>query len=201
MAVDLTSTYCGQLLQDAWVARSLGYKKNGFFVDIGAHDGREFSNSYFFERYLNWSGIAIEANPEIFDKLVAGRECKCVKALVSEYDGIRLPFEVSQEHSMLSGVNHSCKDPIYMQSRSLMSLLEEHNAPKQIDYISLDTEGNEPDILQSFDCKKYDVTCWTIEHNGNAERASFIAQWLSHNGYLFRIVEWDFFAIKDRANP
>jgi FkbM family methyltransferase len=191
----------GQLLQDAWVASHLKYKRSGFFVDIGAHDGVEFSNTYAFERNLNWSGICIEPVPEIFDKLVVNRECKCVKALVHQQDSVRFPFEVSGINTMLSGINEQCKDPIYMESKSLMTILAECNAPKVIDYISLDTEGSEPDILRGFNPNEYHVQCWTIEHNGDGERASFIAQWLSDNGYLFRFVNWDIFAVKDWANP
>lgn len=45
-------------------------KKNGFFVDVGAHDGKDISNSLFFEEYLNWDGICIEPNAKVYKELL-----------------------------------------------------------------------------------------------------------------------------------
>ena len=46
-----------------------GYK-NGFFIDIGAHDGVTINNTLYFEKYNNWSGINIEPIKKVYDKLV-----------------------------------------------------------------------------------------------------------------------------------
>ena len=51
-----------QLRQDLFVAKLLNYKKNGYFVEFGATDGIEFSNSYLFSNHYDWKGILSEPN-------------------------------------------------------------------------------------------------------------------------------------------
>lgn len=48
---------------------------------------------------------------------------------------------------------------------TLNDLLQQHNAPREIDYISVDTEGSEFQILQAFDFEYFKVKIWTIENN------------------------------------
>jgi FkbM family methyltransferase len=66
------------------------------FVEIGAHDGRRLSNSWFFERVLGWRGMCIEANPKIYETLRLNRPgCTSVNALVarqSDFNSSRVPF-------------------------------------------------------------------------------------------------------------
>ena len=65
----------GQYKQDKYLDTLFKKKSNGTFVDIGAHDGVTFSNSYFFEKERNWKGICVEPIPEIFSKLDETRNC------------------------------------------------------------------------------------------------------------------------------
>jgi len=55
-------------------------KRNGYFLDIGAHDGIHISNTYLLERRYGWSGICIEANRDTFLKLQKNRKATCVNA-------------------------------------------------------------------------------------------------------------------------
>jgi hypothetical protein len=64
----------------------------------------------------------------------------------------------------------------------LNDLLELYSAPTDIDYISLDTEGSEYNILKTFNFSKYNVKCFTIEY-GNEENRQQIFELLSINGY------------------
>ena len=58
-----------QIGQDLWVQETLKNKKNGYFLDIGAHDGIYLSNTYLLEKNYNWNGLCIEGNPLIVDSL------------------------------------------------------------------------------------------------------------------------------------
>jgi len=58
-----------QLNQDLWVLDTLKHKRNGIFVDVGAFDGINLSNTYLLEKEHGWNGICIEANSESFKKL------------------------------------------------------------------------------------------------------------------------------------
>ncbi|MGR6466210.1 FkbM family methyltransferase [Rhizobium sp. PAMB 3182] len=82
---------------------------------------------------------------------------------------------------------------------SLLDLLEKHNAPKVIDYISIDTEGSEFEILNSFDFSRYKFNALTIENNYTSARQK-ISNILTENCYI-RIFEniskWDDWYIRD----
>ncbi len=62
-------------------------KKNGVFIDIGAYNGVDLSNTFFFEKELNWSGICFEPIKDAFELLCKNRKCKCINACVSDKDG------------------------------------------------------------------------------------------------------------------
>ena len=67
--------YYSQSQQDKIVDILFSKKMNGFFVDIGAHNGVNFSNSLFFETYRDWKGVCIEPIPEVFEQLQKNRNC------------------------------------------------------------------------------------------------------------------------------
>jgi hypothetical protein len=79
--------FFSQAGQDKWVVEFFKFKENGFFLDIGAYDGIEYSNSYYLEKNLNWNGICIEANPTIYKKLISNRNCECLNVAVTDYSG------------------------------------------------------------------------------------------------------------------
>jgi len=77
--------YYSQSNQDKWVAEFLEFKKNGYFIEVGAYDGIQTSNTYFFEKNFNWSGICIEANPSVFNSLIKNRKSVNVNKAVTDY--------------------------------------------------------------------------------------------------------------------
>lgn len=76
--------FYSQSEQDKWVCEFFNYKKNGYFVEVGAYDGIQTSNTYFLEKELAWTGVCIEADTTIFQELSKHRKSKkyqscCVK--------------------------------------------------------------------------------------------------------------------------
>ena len=75
-----TSQFGQSLFVDAY----LGNVENGFFVECGAADGKTFSNTFFFEKVRNWSGLLIEANPTSFRKMsLSGRTAYMINVCLS----------------------------------------------------------------------------------------------------------------------
>lgn len=67
--------------------------KNASFVEIGANDGLHMSNSYFFETFLGWRGLCIEANPHVYERLKNNRpNCNNINALIGDPRTSPLPF-------------------------------------------------------------------------------------------------------------
>ena len=146
--------YYSQANQDRWVCEILNFKKNGYFVDIGAYDGIQTSNTYTFEKFLNWNGICVEANHSIYNKLIKNRNCTNVFAAVSNNNGV-CNFGDDKINTGNNLVN------CYL----LEKILIDNNSPKEIDYLSIDVEGHEYDIFKSFNFNNWDIKLITVEHN------------------------------------
>ena len=191
-----------QLSQDRWVREQfllyqarLLQETEPYFVEIGAHDGVELSNSYYFEKHLGWNGLCVEPNPESFKKLILNRGCHCSSFAVSNKKG-QLPINYDVPNPMLAG---AAEGGTLTNCDTITKILEDYEAPRDITYMSIDVEGHEIEVLEGLDLEKFSPAIFTIEHNGDSGRISSLVQWLSSNGYLFRFFHWDIFAIKDWA--
>ena len=75
--------YKSQIGQDKYFIENINMNRRGlYFVDIGAHNGVTFSNTYCLEKYLDWNGLCVEANDLTYDTLLLNRNCKCVNECV-----------------------------------------------------------------------------------------------------------------------
>lgn len=198
-----------QNFQDIWALYQTNYKKNGFFVDFGATDGLTGSNTYILEKDYDWQGILCEPNPIWHDSLEKNRNAKIVKKCVYTKSNEKIEFIATNEPDLSTikgyGDNdeHSFKRKsgiVYeVETISLYDLLEENQSPLTIDYMSVDTEGSEYDILKSyFEDKrneKYKIVCISVEHNFSFARES-IQKLLKTHGYirtLSHFSRWDDF--------
>ena len=165
-----------QHLQDLFVLSELDYRTDGFFVEFGATDGLSISNTWLLEKYFNWKGILAEPAKIWHDRLRSNRNCIIDTRCVWKESGQDIIFNQT-ESPELSKIDSVVNDDWAKDIReinatqypvrtvSLNDLLEEHLAPRDIDYISIDTEGSEFDILEAFDFNSYNVKLWTIENN------------------------------------
>jgi len=165
----LKEGYFSQYGQDKYIIEEL-FKEmpGGFFVDIGANDGFAISNTYALEKKLGWTGIAIEPILRVYEKLKQNRSCLTINACVSELDGDVDFFELEGDTEMLSGIfskydkrhlerieresvgGDGGKRVIRIPSITFNTLCKNHNVTK-IDYLNIDTEGAEYDIIASID--------------------------------------------------
>jgi FkbM family methyltransferase len=192
-----------QLGQDLEVLKFYNNKKNGFFIEIGANDGIELSNTYLLEKTYNWKGICVEPIPTKFKLLCNNRpNSLCYDYAVYNKSNEKVIFDIANNYDLLSGISNyidchkgavnSNKTQITVNTITLNDLLEKSNAPLFIDYLSLDTEGSELEILKSVDLKKYTFGLIDVEHNYSQPRRNEIKKLLTSNGYNYiKENKWD----------
>jgi FkbM family methyltransferase len=184
-----------QLAQDLEVLTFYNNKEGGFFIEVGASDGIKFSNTHFLEHQYNWKGICCEPIPNQFDQLVKNRpNSVCFNEAVYSQSGLTLTFGVVDNNDLFSGIidhlesrlSNDKENPIIqVQTISLLDVLNKANAPSFIEYMSLDTEGSELEILKNFDFNKYTFGLIDVEHNFIEPRRSEIRDLLLSNGYVY----------------
>jgi FkbM family methyltransferase len=168
-----------------------------FFIEIGASDGLAFSNTYLLETKYKWKGICCEPIPNNFEKLVKNRQNSiCYKEAVYNQSGLTLTFDIANVYDLLSGISEhidrhkpavdSNKTTIQVQTISLLDVLDKANAHSFIEYMSLDTEGSEFEILKNFDFGKYTFGLIDVEHNYIEPRRTEIKNLLLSNGYIYK---------------
>jgi FkbM family methyltransferase len=180
----------GEFFQDLWALWEAGGKRNGFFVEFGAAGGKEKSNSYFLEKEMSWSGIVAEPNPNFIDSARLERSCFVSDKCVYSTSGERIEFLATRvpELSRIAAIDpqdghkRSDHDVISVVTVSLNDLLVEGQAPRDIDFLSIDTEGSEYEILSHFDFSRWNVHAIAVEHNGTKMREK-IFELLTRHGY------------------
>jgi FkbM family methyltransferase len=193
----------GQLCQDLLVLLLLKNKKNGFFVEFGATDGITLSNTFLLEKKYGWEGILAEPASNWQENLRANRHCIIDSRCVWEKSGEKLSFFEANDGELstisifkeLDGHSEARKkgNEYFVDTISLNDLLAAHNAPNQIDYLSVDTEGSEFAILNELDFSRYSFNVITVEHNFTETREKVFAL-LTNNGYkriLNDFSQWD----------
>jgi FkbM family methyltransferase len=177
-------------LQDLWVAHETRGQRGGFFVEFGATDGVSASNSLMLEQQLGWRGILAEPARCWHAALRANRTGAIDERCVWVRSGERVRFSEAADpvYSGLAGFSEAPEAAAYeVETIALGELLTAHGAPRRIDYLSVDTEGPEPDILAAFDFAAWDVRLLTVEHNHVPERRERMRAIMDAQGYVRRL--------------
>jgi FkbM family methyltransferase len=173
----------------------------GVFVDVGAHDGKSINNTLFFEESLQWTGINIEPNPEIFTKLTHNRpSCINIKCAVDLRDGTSDFILNTGYTEMLSGLkehydtrhfdrlhheicgNGGSTQIVQVETKRLDGIFDLHNI-NRVHYLSIDIEGGEWAAIQSINFEKVYIDVIEFENN-YPDSSSEILSFLGSKGYL-----------------
>ena len=193
------NNFFSQFEQDKWLYDNFYRdKKEGIFLEIGADDGIDKSNTLFFEKHLEWTGICIEPSPKRFKLLKNNRNCICENYALSDSIGEVDFLDISGWGKGLSGIidkydpRHKIRiaeeianpmnkgrEIINVKTELLSNLLDKHSITK-IDFCTIDTEGSEYDILKTLDFDKYQIDIILVENNYEDDRVNSL---LSSNGY------------------
>lgn len=188
-----------------------GYK-NGYFVDVGAHDGVSLNNSLYFEKSHNWSGINIEPIKTVYDKLSINRpNCANINCAVSNNDGETEFMCCTGRTEMLSGIKatydarhinrvqlenqifQGTSQTIIVPTKRLETILDEYNV-SHINYLSIDVEGAEFEVIKSINFDKVFIDVIGFENN-YIENSLPIIEYLKTKNYVIIHQALDIFMI------
>lgn len=181
-----------QLHQDLFALLISNFKFGGYFVEFGATDGIKFSNTFLLEKYFGWTGVLAEPARKWHSSLRINRnaaiETKCVWGL----SGDKILFnetmvgELSTIDSLSSNDMHShlrLKGEKYeVETITLEDLLAVNQSPHFIDFLSIDTEGSEFEILNVFNFDRHTFGFICCEHNFTPNR-ELVFNLLTSKGY------------------
>ena len=172
-----------QIFQDLFVIYHLN-KKNGTFIEIGAGDGIFLSNSLFLEKNYNWSGILCEPNPSQWQSIKKSRSAKLIRKIIHNKCNKKIKFYINKNSNYLSSIIKK-KDNVTVLNETLcLNHLFKKNKINSLDYCSIDTEGNEIQIIENFNFKKYKVNFFSIEHNFDKKKREKIFSIMKKNNYI-----------------
>lgn len=142
-------------------------KKEGFFIEVGANDGFFQSNTAFFEKEMGWTGILIEPSVKGYEKCKINRPnsiCLNYACVSSDYNEeyIMGDFQSNNPMASVDGLRSKIKDLIPVKAITLEKILDKF-CNKNIDFLSLDTEGYELNILKGINLEKYRPNYMLIE--------------------------------------
>lgn len=186
--------FFSHLGQDQWVADTLDFKRVGFFLDFGSLDGVQSNNTLALERGLGWKGICVEPNPRWYPRVCESRTAICINAALWHESGHHV--EMVDAYGLSSLVAYKNSDTIgelrerdtrgtfFIETLSPNAILERFSVPAIIDYMSLDVEGAELDVLAGLDLQRYPIALMSIEHSEIPEKQKAIRDLLTPHGYL-----------------
>jgi len=171
-----------QLFQDLFVLHLLGMKREGKYLEFGATDGIELSNSLLLEKEFGWSGVLAEPSPQwqaqlkvnrpksqLLDECIYSETGKSINFFVSKYGVLSTieEFRDSDIDSMPGNTKSRNEDgySVKVPTISLNDVFVKYFNGERIDYMSVDTEGSEFVILSNFNFGKYGPKVVTVEHN------------------------------------
>jgi FkbM family methyltransferase len=194
-------TYYSQEKQDELLDTYVfkGYRR-GVFVDVGAWDGVHFSNTRFFEESRGWTGLCIEPRPDEYAQLVVNRPRSiAVRTAIHDREGEGEFLHIPGYSAMLSGLQETydprhrlrietelqgtgvTPETIQVPLTRLQTLLDRYGL-RRIHYLSIDTEGAEPQVLRSIDFSKVFIDVIGFEANYPEDGVALLA-FLAEKGY------------------
>lgn len=187
-----------QIYQDDWVLQMLKFRRDGFFAEVGGHDGVANSNSVVLERLFGWTGMIVEANPRWHREICRNRTAIAFNNAAFSSTGQVLEFV---DAGAVGGLIDQLQDDIHAGKRSeaisagrviqvtgrrVDDMLASAGAPDIVDYISVDTEGSEPEVLRSLDFGRFKVALITVEHGGVEPKREEVLSILEPHGFKRR---------------
>jgi len=159
--------------QDMTILKLFRGKRNGTFIDLAANQAYKLSNTFMLERDLNWSGLCVDSNYNVWSEL-ATRKCTVVAAAVGKFMNEEIPLRFRTKAGKAS-----IRETAY--TVTLNSLFERFHLPPTIDYFSFHFEVADTYVLESFNWKNYKFNVISIEQS----KASLFGETFDQQGYFY----------------
>ncbi len=178
-----------QLGQDFFALSMNGMKRGGYFVEVGAHHGEQLSNTWLLEKEYGWNGLLVEPNPAHQQNLRM-RSAELVEYAAWKRTGDKLTFHATADSALssLAGIQqsdaHDRSDfkALVVETMTLNDILTARGAPKVIDFMSIDVEGAEIDVIDGLNLDNFEVNAMCLEHNHDKKRLAEIGERLRAAG-------------------
>jgi FkbM family methyltransferase len=206
----LKPLWASQLGQDKLVAGLFNFMKGGYFIEIGCGNGTIISNTYTLEHFFEWRGLLVEPSQVFCQDMKRSRTSRIVECAISAqkddktltlitgnvYGSCLEPSPDSSHADFLAacvqlGLSHD------VRSISVDGLCREFDVPAQFEYLSLDIEGGEYDIIKAWPFKLHRPLLLSVEHNYGPTRKD-IRELLHDEGYSCFGLEWDDFFVSNQ---
>ena len=170
--------------QDLFALLSNDFKKDGVFIEFGAYDGVIFSNTYLLEKQFGWTGILIDPIPSHFESMKLNRNCKLIHGAITveKQDSVLIEELPASDLSMSVNKRKLFKKIHEVKAFTLLEIIDLNLTSNEIDFLSIDIEGNDLDILKSLDLNRYKIKAVCVEHNFR-EGSDEIINYMDKNGY------------------
>tara|TARA_B100000401_G_scaffold366579_1_gene264815 strand:- start:82 stop:924 length:843 start_codon:yes stop_codon:yes gene_type:complete len=189
-----------QIYQDIFASFIIGDKFEKTFLEFGATDGLDISNSYLLENSFNWKGVLAEPSPQWHEALKKNRKnskiitnCiwkeseKTLDFFMSDFGSLSTIKDFVENDKISIPTNTEIRKKsgttISVKTISLNDVIKKYFCSICPSYISIDTEGSEYEILKTFDLNNFRPKVFTIEHN-HTENESKLDELLITNGYI-----------------
>lgn len=191
-----TNIYYSQFDEDKILSKIFKTVKKGICVEVGANDGINDSTTYHFER-KGWQCVLIEPNPDLCKSIRSVRKAQLFECAASDKNG-EVYLNVAEGKGRAHGVSTICNDQkaiefiesfgfkiksVKINIRTLDDMLNELQRISKIDFITIDVEGNELNVLKGFDLNKWKPTILIIEDN-SYYKDDTIVRYLKSEGYI-----------------
>jgi len=183
--------FSAQYAQDIVAYLFFKGKTDGFYIDIGANDGFSGSTTYWAEQ-IGWKGICVEPQKNVFERMKKARKCAIYNCAVSNcsqesvefimFPGIDtrsgLADSMSQSH-IEAAKTFSNMEKTFVSTKTFGNIMNDFPNVSYVDFLSVDTEGHEMQVLQSIDFEKFKFGLIAIETTDGSD----VAQFVENSGY------------------
>ncbi|MSX51312.1 MAG: hypothetical protein F2689_00775 [Actinobacteria bacterium] len=162
----------------------------GWFVDVGACNPKYLSNTFLLETDFGWNGLLIEPSPESVQLLRKFRKCAVIPVAISSKSSVKLEIAIEPEFNTTNAADQkhhrlfkTSGRTIRVEGSTLSKVFVMNCVPDDFEYLSIDCEGDELEVLKTNDWLRFKPKLISVNHNFRSDRVS-VRRLLEGEGYI-----------------